>query len=99
MAAHLIHERKVDAFQVVVAGALDEKGVKGMVGDEERVGIIGQDLSPHLFLQPGERGDVGVAEVGQSQLNGQLFQCLSHPVGVEELLRRKRADDRAVARA
>src|SRR4051812_692405 len=99
VAAHLIHEWEVDALQVVVTGALDEERVKGMVGSEECVRVVGLDLPPHLFLQLGKLEDVSVVEVRQCQLDGQLFQCFPHSIGIEELLRRERADDCPVSRA
>src|SRR5690242_18854139 len=36
--AHLVYQGKVNTLQVVVLGALDEEGVKGVVGEEEGVG-------------------------------------------------------------
>ena len=67
MAAHLIHQREVDALEVVVLGALDEEGVEGVVGGEERIGVARRGVVPHLALEAAELGEIVMGQIGQGE--------------------------------
>jgi hypothetical protein len=85
VAAHLIHQREVDALEVVILGALDEERVEGAVGREEGVRVIRRGGASHLALETAQLGEIVVGEVGQGESDSQVFEGLAHAVGVEEL--------------
>ena len=58
MVTHLIHQREVDALEVVVLGALDEEGVEGVVGGEEGVGVVRGGVLPHFALEAAKLGEI-----------------------------------------
>ena len=98
VAAHLVHQREVDALEVVILGALDKEGVEGAVGRKEGVGVVRRGMLPHLALQTAELGEIVVGQIGQSEPDGQVFEGLAHAVGIEKLPWRKRADEGALSR-
>ena len=85
MTTHLVHQREVDALEVVVFGALHKERVECMVGGEEGVGVVRRGVLPHLGLETAELGEIVVGQIGQSEPDGQVFEGLAHAVGIEKL--------------
>ena len=98
MTTHLIHQRDVDALEIVILGALHKECVERVVSGEEGVGVVRRGVLPHLGLETAELSQIVVGQIGQSEPDGQVFERLAHSIGIEKLARGERADEGALSR-
>src|SRR5581483_279140 len=81
-----------------VAGRLDEVGVEGRVRLEEALDLAAVRELLHRGDELVEAGEVLRPEARRREPYGEHLERLAHLVGLEELLLRQRADDRAAPR-